>query len=164
MAAVARASGAPSGSVYHRFAGRGAMLGHVWLRTTSQFQSGFLVALATDPALEGCVAAARFVVSWSRLHATEARILLRGPTDFAPAAWPEDVCEGVITKRAALQNALRDAAARLGDRSSPAVERVVVATIDVPSALVRRHHESPAGTIPRRADQLVEETARALLA
>ena len=42
IAAVSAASGAPSGSLYHRFDDRAALLGQLWLRTTGQFQSGFL--------------------------------------------------------------------------------------------------------------------------
>ncbi|WCD85969.1 hypothetical protein KPP03845_102310 [Streptomyces xanthophaeus] len=42
MSAVAQAVGAPSGSVYHRFAGRPALLAEVWLRTVEAFQEGYL--------------------------------------------------------------------------------------------------------------------------
>ncbi|WP_433060346.1 TetR/AcrR family transcriptional regulator [Dactylosporangium sp. CS-033363] len=46
MAAVAREAGGPSGSVYHRFAGRPALAAALWLRTVERFQDGFLAALA----------------------------------------------------------------------------------------------------------------------
>lgn len=49
MSAVAQTVGAPSGSVYHRFPGRPALLAEVWLRTVEDFQEGYLAALDGDP-------------------------------------------------------------------------------------------------------------------
>ncbi|MFF8264165.1 helix-turn-helix domain-containing protein [Streptomyces virginiae] len=40
MSAVAQAVGAPSGTVYHRFTGRTALLAEVWLCTVERFQEG----------------------------------------------------------------------------------------------------------------------------
>ncbi|MCG7527704.1 TetR/AcrR family transcriptional regulator, partial [Streptomyces sp. OfavH-34-F] len=45
MSAVAQATGAPSGSVYHRFPGRDALLAEVWLRTVERFQDGWFAAV-----------------------------------------------------------------------------------------------------------------------
>src|SRR5690349_25083603 len=59
MAAVAQRAGAPSGSLYHRFAGRSALLAALWLRTVADFQAGYLTALLDDGAAprDGAVAA-----------------------------------------------------------------------------------------------------------
>ena len=50
MTAVASAVGAPSGSVYHRFPTRAALLSALWLRTLERFHAGLLAAAAAgDP-------------------------------------------------------------------------------------------------------------------
>ncbi|NEE35160.1 helix-turn-helix transcriptional regulator, partial [Streptomyces sp. SID7982] len=49
MSAVAQAVGAPSGSVYHRFAGRPALLAEVWLRTVERFQEEYTHSLDQEP-------------------------------------------------------------------------------------------------------------------
>ena len=40
MSAVARAAGAPSGSMYHRFPTRAALCGELWIRTEERFHAG----------------------------------------------------------------------------------------------------------------------------
>src|SRR5687768_1799772 len=69
MSAVATEVGAPSGSVYHRFPGRTALLAEVWLRTVEGFQEGYFEAVeaGVDARRAGC-SAARHVVAWSRAH------------------------------------------------------------------------------------------------
>jgi AcrR family transcriptional regulator len=164
IAAVSAASGAPSGSLYHRFDDRAALLGQLWLRTTGSFQAGFLGALTSAPAAEGCVAAAGHVVNWCRDHPPEARLLLCGPEDFAAAEWPPPTRRQAAADRRALRAALQEHATGLAGSPSEALERVTLATVDLPLAIVRRHLQS--GTrakLPPQAGALVEQTARALL-
>jgi AcrR family transcriptional regulator len=163
IAAVSAASGAPSGSLYHRFDGRAALLGQLWLRTVDRFQAGFLDALGSAPGVEGCVTAAGHVVRWSRDHPAEARLLLRGPDDFAAVDWPAPIRRRAATTRRALDAALQERAAEL---SGPdALDRVVLATVDLPYAVVRRHLRTAGrrATLPAGAETLVEQAARAVL-
>jgi len=53
MSAVARAVGAPSGSMYHRFPTRAALCGGLWIRTEERF-------LATGAEYTGYLAAVRW--------------------------------------------------------------------------------------------------------
>jgi AcrR family transcriptional regulator len=162
ISAVSAASGAPSGSLYHRFDDRAALLGQLWLRTTGRFQSGFLTALDSAPGVEGCVAAAVSVVTWSRDHPAEARLLLRGPEDFAADEWPALIRRQAAVDRRALSKALRQRASELGEPD--ALERVLLATVDLPLAIVRRHLQAgPRTTLPPDAGALVEQSARAVL-
>jgi AcrR family transcriptional regulator len=150
VAAVAREAGGPSGSVYHRFAGRPALAAALWLRTVERFQEGFLAALAHGEPPR----AARHVVAWCREHHGEARILLYGAADFDQDRWSDD-------ERAALDamNARVFAAVRgLGGD----LDKVTLALVDLPAALVRRHLRAGAA-IPARAEDLAEETAVLLL-
>lgn len=159
MAAVAQASGAPSGSLYHRFGGRAGLLGELWLRAVERFQEGFLLALDGDEPVEACVGAAIHVVRWSRRHRSEAAMLLRGAGEFGREEWPAEVLTRAREANAAMEERLRAVAARMGD---DAPERVVLATVDLPYAVVRRH--LVAGRIPARAEALVEGSVRAILA
>ncbi|WP_026416095.1 TetR/AcrR family transcriptional regulator [Actinomadura oligospora] len=160
VAAVARSAGAPSGSVYHRFPSAMALLAAVWLRTLERFQDGFVAAASGEPAGRAAVDAARQVVSWSRAHPREALLLQYGPRDFGQAEWPDADKDRLAHGNRRVQYALTDLAARLGHAADPG--RVVLAVVDVPQSLVRRHLRE--GTpIPESAEDLVAEAATALL-
>lgn len=161
IASVSAASGAPSGSLYHRFEDRAALLGQLWLRTTGAFQDGFLEALDSAPGADGCVAAATYVITWSRDHPAEARLLLRGPDDFAAADWPPPTRRHAAADRRALTRALQARANELGE---PTLDRLLLAIVDLPLAIVRRHLQAgPRAKLPSDAGALIEQAARSLL-
>ncbi|HEU4424747.1 MAG TPA: TetR/AcrR family transcriptional regulator [Pilimelia sp.] len=151
MAAVARAAGAPSGSVYHRFPSRSALLAALWLRTVAEFQQGFIAALRGDEPAH----AARHVVAWSRANPERARVLLHGMAAYAPDEWPGDDRQRAGEADERLGAALRAV-------GHPSLEQVIVALVDIPYAFVRRHLQ--AGTpIPAGAEEMAEAAARAVL-
>jgi AcrR family transcriptional regulator len=155
MSAVARAAGAPSGSMYHRFPTRAALCGELWLRTEERFHAGVTAALATSADPQGrCVAAARFTVQWCREHPVEAQVLLVGADALGAADWPDEL----ISRRKRLHRALRRTLA--GMPADP--DRVNAAVIDIPYAVVRRHLMAR-HAIPPSADAIVEDCARALI-
>lgn len=155
MSAVARAAGAPSGSMYHRFPTRAALCGELWSRTEEKFHAGFTAALSTpaDPQ-ERCVAAARFTVRWCRDHPVEAQVLLTGADALGVEDWPDEL----TGRRKRLHRALRRTLAEL----APDQDRVTAAVIDIPYAVVRRHLIARQA-IPASADAIVEQCARALI-
>ncbi|WP_028934617.1 TetR family transcriptional regulator [Pseudonocardia spinosispora] len=160
VAAVARAAGAPSGSVYHRYPSAAALLAAVWLRTVERFQDGFLAAMCANVAEDAVGAAARHVVAWSRAHPREARLLLYGPTDFGERDWPASEVDRLTADNQRLRDALTALATRLGCPDD--LERVALAVVDVPYGLVGRHLR--AGTdIPASAEALVAQAALTLL-
>ncbi|MFG3255527.1 TetR/AcrR family transcriptional regulator [Streptomyces sp. NPDC048172] len=162
MTAVAKAAGAPSGSVYHRFADRPALLSALWLRTLEAFHTGLLAAL-TDPEARGAaLAAARHTVEWSRAHPAEARVLRYGPDDFGRASWPPHATRLLREANARAFGAVDSLAHRLGADDPTAVERVRIAVVDLPYALVQRHLREGT-TVPEHALDAVEECASALL-
>src|SRR5437764_1205677 len=138
MAAVARAAGAPSGSVYHRFPDQPSLLSALWLRTMTRFQEGVLHALAGPPE-EAAVATARYVVEWSRKHPAEARVLLAGAREFGETEWPPHARERMAKANDEVERAVRALARGLGKSGKREVASVVLAVVDLPYAVVRRH-------------------------
>jgi AcrR family transcriptional regulator len=162
MAEVGRVAGAPSGSVYHRFPSRAALLADLRLRTVGRFHEGFLAALRGEDPVSAAAAAARHVVEWARAHPDEAGVLLYAAADFAADSWPSEARERERELRGELERALGRLARRLGLRGRDGRERLLVATVDVPYAVVRRHLRTTT-PIPDSAGRLVSVTARALL-
>src|SRR5215207_8795100 len=72
IGAIAKAAGAPTGSLYHRFPSRDALLGTLWLDLVGSFQHGWIAALEEGDAQ----AAALHTPAWVRSHPQEARLLL----------------------------------------------------------------------------------------
>lgn len=165
MAAVARAAGAPSGSLYHRFSSRPALLAAVWLHALESFQTGCRQALAAAPALDAAMNTARHVVAWSRTHPDQARVLLHRPTDFVSPDWPEADRARLETANAEIAGRLTQIARDLrepGEKEAQALERVRLAVVDLPLSLVRRH--LLAGLeLPATAEGLALDSARRLL-
>jgi AcrR family transcriptional regulator len=160
MAALARAADAPSGSIYHRFEGLTALRGAVWLRGVAEFQAVFLEVLGERPALEGCAAAARHVVAWSRTNPGPAGVLMAGSHAFGADEWDKTTRSRARKLRRELERGLAAAAADLGEEGERGLRSVTLATVDMPLGLVRRR-------TPERLDhddeKLVEEAARAML-
>jgi AcrR family transcriptional regulator len=164
MSAVAHAVGAPSGSVYHRFAGRTALLAEVWLRTVERFQDGYQTVLMrhSDPH-EAARAAARHVVAWSRANPDEAALLLYGAADFGRANWSEEHIRRADQGNERVLTSLGALAQALGATDEQSRERVALALVDLPLSLVRRHLRA-GEPLPPYAEDLTEECSAALLA
>ena len=146
-------TGAPSGSVYHRFPTRAALCGELWMRTEERFQAGFLAALSTsDDPQQRCVAGALLIVQWCREHPVEAQVLLAGADALG---------SGRLARRPDQRagNACTASCARLLAGLPADPDRVNAAVIDIPYAVVRRHLLAR-HAIPASADAIVEQCAR----
>lgn len=163
MSSVAHDVGAPSGSVYHRFPGRTALLAETWLRTVERFHEGYFAALASDTdAHRAGSAAARHVVAWSRANPEEAALLLHGADSFGRADWPEEYRRRADLGNQRVRDALTALATAVGAEGPQATERVALALVDLPLSLVRRHLRAGA-PLPAHAEDLVEQCTAALL-
>jgi ribosomal protein S18 acetylase RimI-like enzyme len=129
MAAVASALGAPSGSIYHRFAGRGALVGALWNRTTERFVDAMRPALADLQAVE----AARACLAWCEAHPGAAQLLSAGPR-FADVEWPAPEIARRRTHHREVGELLHNVAGAL---QAP-IEDVRFALVELPMATVRR--------------------------
>lgn len=163
MTAVADVTGAPSGSLYHRFPSRDALLAELWLRTVERFQADFVSRLEepdVDMAVEGAL---RHTFAWLRKHPDEGRLLLMyRRRDFAGGEWPDDVVDRVGRLASELDSALEGFAARLGGGADEARALTWFVLVDLPLAAARRH--LAAGTpIPPVSERLTLEAAHALV-
>ena len=159
MTAVASAVDAPSGSVYHRFSNRAALVSALWLRTLERFHAGLLDAIAAgDP-----VSVAQHTITWSRAHPAEARVLLYGAADFAQHEWPPEMQQRLNDAQQRTATAFDRLGRRAGVSGRAGRERITFALADIPLALVRRHLKA-GEPIPSGAEDLVATTTRALLA
>lgn len=155
MAALAARLGAPTGSLYHRFASRDLLLADLWIHGVRRFQRGFVEALAADDAL----AAALHTPRWCRSHPARARLLLLHRRQDVVADWPERLGPEAELLERERTDALSDFAARHPGLDP---ETLAFATVDVPYGAVRRH--LLAGRRPPEAvDELIITTCCALL-
>ncbi|GAA4530655.1 TetR/AcrR family transcriptional regulator [Amycolatopsis samaneae] len=162
MAAVAKATGAPSGSVYHRFPDRPALLAALWIRTLRDFQSAFVTALGDADSVDDAVEAASGVVLWCRANPAAARVLDAGKHAFGPAEWSETAVAETARADGELKAALKRATAKLPGITGGTDEEVVLALVEIPRAVVHRYL-SAGRTPPPRAVDLVARTVRKLL-
>jgi AcrR family transcriptional regulator len=164
---IAEEVGAPSGSIYHRFASRDVLLAELWLETVENFQRGFLAALEGPDTLERGVAAALYTPQWARERLPEARLLLvhrREDLLATGGGWPGELTERARRLGDDLVAGVRAYARRhFGEATAERRRRVSFAVIEIPGGAVR-HHLVAGRPPPRAVDGLVEEASRAVLA
>ncbi|GBE65388.1 hypothetical protein MFM001_18500 [Mycobacterium sp. MFM001] len=162
VAAIAKASGAPAGTLYHRFGNRNGVLTAAWLRALERFQARAMAAEA-ETALESAVAMAVAAIGFMREIPEDARLLL--------TIRPEDLLDGepdagfeqtLAAMNAPLQERVRTLADELyGSSDTRCVDAVARAVADLPYAVVRRHaHDDP---VPAWLEDDVVAAVRALL-
>ncbi|MFC3961088.1 TetR/AcrR family transcriptional regulator [Nocardia jiangsuensis] len=145
VAAIAAASGAPVGTLYHRFGNRDGVLGALWLRALERFQRRALAAAdATDPVQAG-IAMALATLEFGRDLPDDAGLLLGvGPADLLDSG-PDAAFRARRDELNAPLRARLDhlATALTGTADPRAVEAVTRAVVDLPYAALRRHAPAP---------------------
>ena len=162
VAAIAKASGAPTGTLYHRFGNRNGMLAAAWLRALERFQSRAMAATADAP-LEAAVAMAVSVVRFARELPEDARLLLTlRPSDLLDGEPDSGFVDTLATMNAPLLARLNDFARQLyGKTDERTAEAVARAVADLPYGVVRRHaYDDP---MPSWLEADVAAAVRALL-
>jgi AcrR family transcriptional regulator len=162
VGAIAKASGAPAGTLYHRFSNRNGILAAAWLRALERFQNRALAATA-DSALESAVATAVAAVDFMRELPDDARLLVAlRPSDLLDGAPDEEFQQTLAAQNAPLIERVRTFARELYGSSDPrCIDAVARAVVDLPSAVVRRHtHDDP---MPDWLEDDLAAAARALL-
>jgi len=164
IGAIARAVGAPTGSIYHRFDSRDVLLAEVWLRAAAAFQEAFFQRLAGPAPAAAGLAAALYMAQRVREHPREARLLLlHRREDFVDRGWPAPMRRRAERLGEQVETELRAFCRRLCGRvDARAVRIVTYAVLDAPLAAVRRHvaaDESP----PPYVDRLIRVTYEAVI-
>lgn len=139
VAAIARRLGAPSGSIYHRFASRDLVVATLWVRTVRQFQRGFLEALQVTDPVEAARRGATHTVGWAADHRREARLLTLHRRQDLLARWPDELGEELATLNDEVKAALVGfAERRFGRGDAEVLGRVRFALVEIPYAAARQ--------------------------
>jgi AcrR family transcriptional regulator len=162
VAAIANASGAPAGTLYHRFGNRDGILTAAWLRALVRFQARAMAADADTPT-EAAVAMAVAGISFARELPEDARLLLTiRPADLLDGEPDAQFQETLAAMNAPLTARVRTLARQLFGRSDPrSVDAVARAIADLPYAVVRRHAYDQ--SMPSWLEADVAASARAVL-
>ncbi len=164
VAAIARASGAPVGTLYHRFGSRDGVLAAAWLRALEGFQRRALDAAADPDPLEAAVAMAVSPIAFARERPEDARLLLTLRRDDLLDADPDDAFRARLRAiNAPLEAAVRALARALRGRADArALDAITRAVVDLPNAAIRRYVRD-GGRLPPWLERDVGEAARRLL-
>ena len=162
VAAIATSSGAPAGTLYHRFGNRDGILAAAWLRALERFQARAMAAEADTPA-ETAVAMAVAGINFARELPQDARLLLTiRPADLLDGEPDASFQKTLAAMNAPLIKRIRALARQLyGSSDARSVDAVARAVSDLPYAVVRRHaHDEP---MPSWLEADVAASARAVL-
>jgi AcrR family transcriptional regulator len=163
VSTIAEELGAPTGSIYHRFASRELLLARLWTRTVRRAQAGFLEALAIEDRDRAARTAATHIPRWSREHLDEARVLLLYRRADLAARWPDQLGEQLANLNVEVEQALRDFTLRCyGRLTETDLQRVTFALVDVPYAAARRYLQAGKPP-PASVDDLVAQVCACVL-
>lgn len=140
VAAIAKVSGAPAGTLYHRFGNRNGVLTAAWLRALERFQSRAMAA-AGDGWVDVAVSMGLAAVGFAREMPEDARLLLTiRPRDLLDGAPDAEFAATLAAMNAPLIERLRELARGIyGDDDARSMEAISRAVVDLPYAVVRRH-------------------------
>ncbi len=160
LAAVSTASGAPIGSIYHRFKSKEALMGRLWIETAEAFLTDYVGACQHGPG-----AAASEVVQWTSRTGPRAKILLLHPSEaFVAEPTKSPLRNRFREHRALLQSVLhQNTKAWLGSNSIKKQNAVRLATVEMPMGAVRQRL-SQGEEIPKYLGAWVACAAEAVIA
>jgi AcrR family transcriptional regulator len=139
--AIAEASGAPTGSIYHRFRSRDELIAKLWIRAVYRSQASFVAALERDDPKEAALAAAMSIIDFCEENPGDAQLLVAFRREDLIRTVPEGPLAdelGVLNRP--VERAIVQLARRLyGRRSRAALDRTLLVTFDLPYGAARRY-------------------------
>jgi AcrR family transcriptional regulator len=141
MEAIAAASGAPTGTLYHRFGSRDELIARLWMRAVYRSQASFVAAMERDEAREAALAAAMSIIDFCEEHPEDARLLVAFRREDLIRALPDGpVAEELQVLNRPVERAVVQLAQRLyRTRSRTALDRTLLVVLDLPYGAARRH-------------------------
>ncbi|WP_458686910.1 TetR/AcrR family transcriptional regulator [Nocardia tengchongensis] len=163
VAAIAEASGAPVGTLYHRFGNRNGVLTEAWIRALDRFQSRVLAGAETEDPLEAAVDMTAAAVRFGRDCPDDAKLLLNlRPSDLLDGAPDTEFRDRLARMNEPLVAHLRRIANGLyGSAGAREIDAVSRAVVDLPYAALRRHAHAP--ELPDWLEADLAAAARTLL-
>jgi AcrR family transcriptional regulator len=148
VAAIAEISGAPTGSIYHRFSSVDELLARLWIRAARRAQDALLDGLPgenPDGIVEGALAVYDFC-----LREPEDALLLASfaLTDFDQADLPADVEKQLASVNEPISPVYAALAKALG--GADAFDAVQLILVDLPFGTARRHIQARTAPPPER--------------
>ncbi|MBL7497374.1 TetR/AcrR family transcriptional regulator [Frankia sp. CNm7] len=132
--AVCLATGASSGSVYHRFPRRDDLVAAAWLRAQDHFLRVFL-RVVDPPGIEAGIEAAVMVLTWSRDHPEDATLLLRHALRDLLRG---DTSPALAERAAANQRTVGATFDALAAATGHPLPDLLLAVVDLPHTVARR--------------------------
>ncbi len=162
IAAVSKAAGIPTGSIYHRLPSRDALLAEIWLSAAERFQAlaleKFMAARSLDEAAEAALVTPRFA---REQHAAAVVLNSHRREEFVRADAPEEYRARAAKLAAELRDGIAAIAAHLLPGDPKAKEKIAVALIGIPLGAVRVF--LPQAVPPKEIDAAIEAAVRAAL-
>jgi AcrR family transcriptional regulator len=141
MEAIAALSGAPTGSIYHRFGSRDQLIARLWIRAVYRSQASFVAAMERDDPRDAAVAAAMSIIDFCEDHPADAQLLVAFRREDLIRAVPEGPLASELEElNRPVERAVVQLARRLyGRRTRAALGRTLLAVFDLPYGAARRY-------------------------
>jgi AcrR family transcriptional regulator len=141
MEAIAKASGAPTGSIYHRFGSRDELVTRLWMRAVCRSQASFLAALERQDAREAALAASMAIIDFCEEHPADAQLLVAFRREDLIRTTPDGALADELAElNRPVERAVVDLARRLyGKTTRAALDRTMLVVFDLPYGAARRY-------------------------
>lgn len=139
--AIAEASGAPVGTIYHRFGSRDELVTRLWMRAVYRSQASFLAAIEGNEPRAGAVAAGLSILGFCSREPEDGRLLVSySREDLIRAAPAPEIERELKELNAPVERAVRDLTRAIHGRvTKAATQHVMLIVFDLPYGAVRRH-------------------------
>jgi AcrR family transcriptional regulator len=138
--AIANVSGAPTGSIYHRFGSRDELLARLWLRAVYRSQASFLAALEKEDPREAALAAAMSIIDFCEAEPGDARLLASFRREDLIRRTDDEIVDELEAVNKPVERAVVSLARRLYGRATrPALNRTLLAVFDLPFGATHRY-------------------------